>query len=144
MAADAGALKEQNEGDETAFMGKPLDFIDKFSPSFTLRPTPIWIRAARRVWPKPERIWGRQTAGKSGKFCRGCESRRSWTEPIETYMVTAYWLRKRMGKVDEAEQFFAKDCAPTPATARFCSSWAGYTRRIAMTTPAPAICGNWV
>jgi tetratricopeptide (TPR) repeat protein len=33
---------------------------------------------------------------------------------IETYMVTAYWLRKRMGKVDEAEQFLREGLRANP------------------------------
>src|SRR5271165_5857909 len=34
MAADAGALEEKNQGEETAFMGKPRDFIEAFGRHF--------------------------------------------------------------------------------------------------------------
>ena len=33
---------------------------------------------------------------------------------IETYVVAAYWLRKKMGKVDEAEQFLREGLHANP------------------------------
>lgn len=35
---------------------------------------------------------------------------------IRTYMVTAYWLRQRMGRVDEAEQFLREGLRANPGS----------------------------
>ena len=47
---------------------------------------------------------------------------------FETYTVTAYWLRERMGKVDEAEQFLREGLRENPDSYEFMLSWAGLCR----------------
>jgi tetratricopeptide (TPR) repeat protein len=115
MAADAGAMKEKNRGEETAFMGKPLDFIEEFS---------------RHFMPSKHTHLdegGPQGAGKAGADLgegEGGEVREilPWLKisaeldpnRVETYLVTAYWLRRRMGKVDEAERFLREGLRANP------------------------------
>jgi len=36
----------------------------------------------------------------------------------DTYVVAAYWLRERLGKVDEAENFLRRRTAPHPGQRR--------------------------
>jgi tetratricopeptide (TPR) repeat protein len=111
MAEDAGALEGKNHGDETAFMGKPLDLIESFNRHF-MPSTHTHLDEG-----------GAQGAGDLGEKSGG-EVREilPWLKisaeldpnRIETYMVTAYWLRKRMGKVDEAEQFLREGLRVNP------------------------------
>ncbi|MDB6065018.1 MAG: hypothetical protein JWR26_1226 [Pedosphaera sp.] len=111
MAEDAGALEGKNQGDETAFMGKPLDLIESFNRHF-MPSTHTHLDEG-----------GAQGAGDLGEHAGG-EVREilPWLKisadldpnRIETYMVTAYWLRKRMGKVDEAEQFLREGLRANP------------------------------
>ena len=115
MAEDAGALKGKNEGDETAFMGKPLDFIDKFSRQFH----PSTHTHLDQGGPQGLAKAGTDL-GESGGA--GVREILPWLQisadldphRIETYMVTAYWLRRRMGKVDEAEQFLREGLRANP------------------------------
>lgn len=115
MAEDAGAMKGKNQGDETGFMGKPLDCIEEFSRHF--------MPSVHTHLDEG----GAQGAGKAGGDLGengGGEVREilPWLrisaelDPnrVETYLVTAYWLRRRMGKVDEAEQFLREGLRANP------------------------------
>ena len=72
MAEDAGALKGHNEGDETAFIGPPRDFIEAFGRHFF---PPSGAYASGRGRRAGDRMEGPGTwvkrAVKSGKSCRG-------------------------------------------------------------------------
>jgi hypothetical protein len=97
MAEDTGAVNSKNHGEETSFMGAPRDWIDAFgrhfipnrhthldeggatddlSTSDNVREILPWLKLSARLDP----------------------------ENIQTYTVTAYWLRSRMHKDKEAEQ----------------------------------------
>lgn len=98
VAEDSGTVAGRNHGDETAFMGKPLDWIDRFGRNF-LPATHTHLDqggALQDLGDKSEvreiLPWLKLSAELN-------------PNDIRTYMVTAYWLRQRMGKVDEAEQF---------------------------------------
>jgi tetratricopeptide (TPR) repeat protein len=104
IAADSGAMKDQNLGDETGFMGPPLDFLEAFGRHF--------------IPSEHTHLDEGGAQGTNGVNLdlgeKGGEVREilPWLKisaeldpnRIETYMVTAYWLRKRMGKVNEAEE----------------------------------------
>ena len=95
IAEDSGAMKGRNTGDETAFLGPPRNWIDAFGRQFypsvhthlseggangsegegTVREILPWLKLSTELDPKR----------------------------VETYAVTAYWLR-RMDKIDESEQ----------------------------------------
>ena len=95
IAEDSGAMKGKNTGDETAFLGPPRNWIDAFGRQFypsvhthlseggangkegegTVREILPWLKLSTELDPKR----------------------------VETYTVTAYWLR-RMDKIDESEQ----------------------------------------
>lgn len=113
MAEDAGAMGGHNQGDETGFLGKPRDWIDAFS---------------RRLFPSTHTHLDEggaqgQTAS-SGDLgeSSGVREILPWLrlsaaldpERVETYTVTAYWLRQRMGRVDEAEQFLREGLRANP------------------------------
>jgi tetratricopeptide (TPR) repeat protein len=104
MAEDANALAGHNKGDEAGFLGKPRDWIDAFS---------------RQFFPSThthlDEGGAQGNAGKTHDLGASSEVREilPWLrlsaelDPnrVETYTVIAYWLRRRMGRVAEAEQF---------------------------------------
>jgi tetratricopeptide (TPR) repeat protein len=98
MAEDTGAVASKNHGDEERFLGKKRDWIDAFSRSFF-----------------PSRHTHLDEGGPQGDLGDKSEVREilPWLrlsaelDPsnVQTYTVTAYWLRNRMHKVNEAEEF---------------------------------------
>lgn len=97
MAEDTGAVASHNQGKEGGFMGPPLDFIDAFGRHFT-----------------PNRHSHLDEGGPTDDSSKSREVREilPWLkisseldpEDVQTYVVTAYWLRTRMDKVAEGER----------------------------------------
>jgi tetratricopeptide (TPR) repeat protein len=106
MAEDTGAVNSKNHGDETTFMGPSRDWIDAFgrhfipnrhthldeggptddlSTSDNVREILPWLKLSARLDP----------------------------DNIQTYTVTAYWLR-RMHKEKEAEQVLREGLRNNP------------------------------
>ena len=114
MAEDAGALKGHNEGDETTFMGPPLDFIEAFSRHFTPSQHTHLDEGGAQGTNGPDLDLG-EKGGEVREILPWLKiSAELDPNRIETYMVTAYWLRKRMGKVDEAEAFLREGLRANP------------------------------
>ena len=115
MAEDTGAVAGNNEGDETTFLGKPRDWIDAFGRQFF----PSVHTHLDEGGPK-----GHPVA--SGDLGDSSEIREilpwlrlsSELDPknIRTYVVTAYWLRQRLGKVAEAEKFLRDGLRENPGS----------------------------
>ncbi len=97
MAEDTGAVASRNRGEEEAFMGPPRDWIDAFSRHFI-----------------PNRHTHLDEGGPTDDLSKSSEVREilPWLklsaeldpENVQTYVVTAYWLRTRLNQVAEAEQ----------------------------------------
>ncbi len=97
MAEDTGAVASHNQGGEGSFMGPPLDFIDAFNRHFI-----------------PNRHTHLDEGGPTDDLSKSGEVREilPWLkisseldpENVQTYIVTAYWLRTRMNRVAEGEQ----------------------------------------
>jgi tetratricopeptide (TPR) repeat protein len=119
MAADADLAHDRNAGDEHEFLGKPRDLIERFS---------------RHFFPSQHTHLGDEdcahdhnhdhdhapaAAGQDGNAVREILP---WLriaatldpEMPETYTVAAYWLRERMGKDREAEQFLREGLKHLP------------------------------
>jgi tetratricopeptide (TPR) repeat protein len=104
VAADAGAASSHNQGDESGFLGKPRDWIDAFSRQFF---------PSTHTHLDEGGAEGR--AGAPGDEAETAKVREilPWLrlaaeldpEQPQTYVVASYWLRTRLGKVDEAEEF---------------------------------------
>jgi hypothetical protein len=113
MAADAGALEENNKGDEENFLGKPRDWIESFG---------------REFFPSAHTHLGQDSpeAKKEVELGHSSEVREilPWLkvsasldpQRVETYSVTAYWLRSQMGKVREAESFLRDGLRENPGS----------------------------
>jgi tetratricopeptide (TPR) repeat protein len=107
MAEDSGTVGGRNKGDEQGFLGKPRDWIDAFS---------------RQLFPS--RHTHLDEGGASGDLGNSSQVREimPWLRisaelnpnDIRTYTVAAYWLRERMGKVAEAEQFLREGLRENP------------------------------
>ena len=115
MAADAGALKSKNQGEETAFMGAPRDFIESFSRHFIPSTHTHLDEGGARGMKEAGSDLGESDGGEVREILPWLElSAEMDPNRIETYTVTAYWLRNRMGKVDEAENFLRRGLRANP------------------------------
>ncbi len=105
IAEDSGAMRGKNTGDETTFLGKPRNWIDRFGRQFfpsvhthlseggangeekegEVREILPWMKLSSELDPKR----------------------------VETYTVAAYWLR-RLGKPRDAEDFLRAGLKENP------------------------------
>ncbi len=97
MAADTGAVNSRNQGDEHGFLGRPRNWIDAFGRNFF-----------------PSRHTHLDEGGPGYVELGGTESVREilpWLklsadldpDNVQTYTITAYWLRQRINNVSEAD-----------------------------------------
>jgi tetratricopeptide (TPR) repeat protein len=118
IAEDSGAMKGKNQGDEAGFMGPPLDFIDAFERSFIpSRHTHLDEGGAQGTNSEIATLNGEK--GGAVREILPWLKLSAELDPsrIETYTVAAYWLRSRMGKVDEAEHFLREGLRANPRNA---------------------------
>jgi tetratricopeptide (TPR) repeat protein len=95
--SDVSHPEQGTEQEEQGFMGKPLDWIDAFSRNF---------RPARHTHLQGETV---QEMLPWMKLSAELDPQR-----VQTYVVTAYWLRRRLGKSAEAEDFLRDGLRSTP------------------------------
>jgi hypothetical protein len=96
MAEDTGAVASHNQGEETAFMGPPRDWLDAFARHFI-----------------PNRHTHLDEGGPADDLSTSSEVREilPWLDlatqmnpqDIRTYLVTSYWLRTDLNQPSEAE-----------------------------------------
>ena len=96
MAADTGAVKSKNHGDEHGFLGPVRNWIDAFGRHFS-----------------PDRHTHLDEGGAQDDLSGSDEVREilPWLklssdldpDNVQTYTVTAFWLRERMHNVSEAD-----------------------------------------
>lgn len=96
MAADTGAVHDKNHGDEHGFLGPPRNWIDAFGRNFF-----------------PDRHTHLDEGGADDSLGGSDEVREilPWLklsadldpDNVQTYIVTAFWLRSRMNNVKEAD-----------------------------------------
>ncbi len=109
MAEDTGAVHSKNHGAEESFMGAPRDWIDAFGRHFM-----------------PDRHTHLDEGGPTDDLSNSQEVREilPWLklsadldpQNVQTYTVTAYWLRERMNKTDEAYQVLLKGLRANPGS----------------------------
>jgi len=97
IAEDTGDVASHNQGEDEGFLGPPRDWVDAFGRHFI-----------------PNRHTHLDEGGAANDLSNSKEVREilPWLklsaeldpENIKTYVVTAYWLRKRLDQVPEAEQ----------------------------------------
>lgn len=118
MAADAGALEEKNAGDEHEFLGPPHDWIEalgrKFYPS---EHTHLDEGGACDHDHDSDHVHEHaESAGGTEREILPWLKLSVELDPsrVESYVVAAYWLRERLGRVDEAEQFLREGLRANP------------------------------
>jgi hypothetical protein len=95
IAEDSGAMKGNNTGDETRFLGPPRDWIDAFGRQFYPSVHTHLSEGGAN---------GKEAANTVGEIMPWLKlSTELDPKRVETYTVTAYWLR-RMGKIDDSEE----------------------------------------
>jgi hypothetical protein len=107
MAEDTGAVNSKNHGDEASFMGPPRDWLDAFGRHFI-----------------PNRHTHLDEGGPTDDLSTSDNVREilPWLklsaeldpESVQTYVVTAFWLRSRMHKVAEANQVLLEGLRNNP------------------------------
>lgn len=105
IAEDSGAMKGKNTGDETTFLGRPRNWIDSFGrqffPSVHTHLTEGGANGEEKEGEVREILpWMKLSSELDPKR-------------VETYTVTAYWLR-RIGKPKEAEDFLREGLKENP------------------------------
>jgi tetratricopeptide (TPR) repeat protein len=107
MAEDTGAVASHNQGEETSFMGPPRDWIDAFGRHFI-----------------PNRHTHLDEGGPTDDLSKSSEVREilPWLKlsaeldpnKIETFLTTAFFLRTKMNKINEAEQVLREGLRNNP------------------------------
>jgi hypothetical protein len=111
IGEDSSTMKSKNSGDETTIFSHPNNWVERFELNFF-----------------PSYHTHLDEGGVDGNGAEEVKEIMPWLKisaeldehRIDTYLVTAYWLRRRMHKVDEAEQFL-RDGLP------FCMNWGSFT-----------------
>jgi len=108
MAEDSGAAKSQNTGDEETIFSHPHNWVERFELNFF-----------------PSYHTHLDQGGVDGNGASEVKEIMPWLkisseldpQRVETYLVTAYWLRVRMHKVNEAEEFLREGLHANPGSA---------------------------
>lgn len=106
IAADSGAAEDRNKGDEHVFLGAPSDWVDRFG---------------RRFYPSEHTHLG-EAAGSDEHSIDEVREILPWLklsvdlDPhfTDSYLVAAYWLRERLNRPAEAEQFLREGLRDNP------------------------------
>jgi tetratricopeptide (TPR) repeat protein len=109
MAEDTGAVHSKNHGEEESFMGPPIDWIEAFGRHFF-----------------PDRHTHLDEGGPQDDLSSSDSIREilPWLklstdldpQNVQNYTVTAYWLRQRMHKTDEADQVLLEGLHENPGS----------------------------
>jgi tetratricopeptide (TPR) repeat protein len=105
IGEDSSTMKSKNSGDETTIFGHPNNWVERFELNFF-----------------PSYHTHLDEGGVDGNGAEEVKEIMPWLKisaeldehRIDTYLVTAYWLRRRMHKVDEAEQFLRDGLRANP------------------------------
>lgn len=97
LTAQEGSAEEEEHERKMSFLGPPKDWIERFGRHFLITShTHLEAGSEREILP-----WLRVAAELD-------------PQRVETYTVAGYWLRNRLGKVQEAEQFLREGLRNNP------------------------------
>ena len=108
IGEDSSTMESKNSGDENAIFGQPHNWVERFELNFF-----------------PSYHTHLDQGGVDGNGATEVKEIMPWLKisaeldehRIDTYLVTAYWLRVRMHKVNEAEQFLRDGLRANPGSA---------------------------
>ncbi len=97
MTAKEGSTEEEEHERKMAFLGPPRDWIERFGRHFLISEhTHLQDGGEREILP-----WLKLSAELD-------------PQRVDTYTVASYWLRNRLGKVKEAEEFLREGLRQNP------------------------------
>jgi tetratricopeptide (TPR) repeat protein len=97
MTSEEGSAEEEEHERQMSFLGPPRDLIERFGRHFMIAEHTHLVKGnEREILP-----WLKLSAELD-------------PQRIDTYTVTAYWLRVRLGKAAEAEQFLREGLRANP------------------------------
>lgn len=115
IAADSGAAEDRNTGEEGMFLAPPADWIDSFGRKF-YPSEHVHIDASL-----PAGGAGHEAAHEAEETEKLREmlpwlkmSTELDPHRVDSYVVAAFWLRERMHRIDEAEQFLRDGLRENP------------------------------
>jgi tetratricopeptide (TPR) repeat protein len=108
IGEDSSTMESKNSGDETTIFSDPHNWVERFELNFF-----------------PSYHTHLDQGGVDGNGASEVKEIMPWLKisaeldpnRIETYLVTAYWLRVRMHKVNEAEEFLRDGLRANPGSA---------------------------
>ncbi len=108
IGEDSSTMESHNSGDETTIFSHPHNWVERFELNFF-----------------PSYHTHLDEGGVDGNGASEVKEIMPWLkisaeldqQHIETYLVTAYWLRVRMHKVDDAENFLRDGLRANPGSA---------------------------
>jgi tetratricopeptide (TPR) repeat protein len=108
IGEDSETMESKNTGDEAAIFNQPNNWVERFELNFF-----------------PSYHTHLDQGGVDGNGASEVKEIMPWLKlseeldehRIQTYLVTAYWLRKRMHKINEAEQFVRDGLRANPGNA---------------------------
>lgn len=115
MATDAGVAEKKGGHEEADFLGAPRDWLDRFSRNF-------YITKHTHLDDKDEHHHEEVARVGEEKHSEAPREILPWLrlsaeldpQRVETYTVASYWLRQRMGRADQAEQFLREGWRANP------------------------------
>ena len=109
IGEDSETMESKNSGDENSFLGQPHDWIERFSRNFF---PSVHTHLDEGGADGEESATQVKEIMPWLKISQDLDPHR-----VDTYLVTAYWLRNRMHKVNEAEQFLRDGLRANPGNA---------------------------
>ena len=105
IAEDSGAAEGKNTGDETSFLGPPRNWVDRFGRQFYPSTHTHLTEGGAN---------GKEGTQEIGEMLPWLKlSQELDPKQVQTYTVTAYWLRS-MGKIDDALAFLHQGLRENP------------------------------
>jgi tetratricopeptide (TPR) repeat protein len=109
IGEDSDTMESKNSGDEDSFLGQPHDWIERFNRNFF---------PSVHTHLDEGGASGEESATQVKEIMPWLKiSQELDPHRVDTYLVTAYWLRNRMHKVNEAEQFLRDGLRANPGNA---------------------------
>jgi tetratricopeptide (TPR) repeat protein len=109
IGEDSETMESKNSGDEANFLGTPHDWIERFNRNFFPSVHTHLDEGGAN---------GEESATQVKEIMPWLQiSQELDPHRVDTYLVTAYWLRNRMHKVNEAEQFLRDGLRANPGNA---------------------------
>jgi tetratricopeptide (TPR) repeat protein len=109
IGEDSQTMESKNSGDEASFLGQPHDWIERFNRNFFPSVHTHLDEGGAN---------GEESAAQVKEIMPWLKiSQELDPHRVDTYLVTAYWLRNRMHKVNEAEQFLRDGLRANPGNA---------------------------